>query len=389
MRRPQYRLLVLALPLLVLAQWGAMRCSDDDRGVADHAAPATAPPPATDAAPTAPAPTSVAPSRPAATAATDEPVATTTEGLGDDADDAAPVPAAPVPAALSSGVVFRAGFDTESDFYDRFDTHTGNFCTDGVSCRPEDIPDGVTSFPGDHDESCAGPDTQREIDVSNHADLFWWCAPGGDAAKGHLMIGNDTTGYAILGITPKQMFTDVTRVCFDLNQTDLGGGKWFNMVIVPEAEYLAHRNENPRRSEEREGEYRLDYTSPGFNAPNAPGDFNIQGGPTFGMKVFQGTVKVWQENESDQFIFESHESWNNGNDRATRFEHCITDNGDGTLTATQQRPDGERSWTFDGHIPAGQVRVVFQNDDYNTIKHDGRPGYKTWHIDNIEISAAE
>jgi hypothetical protein len=387
MRRSKYRLLLLALPLLVLLQWGLMqRSSDDDPASADRSettAPATSTPADTGAATTAASSTAL--SDVEVTTTTDAAATTTTDearATGEEVDGAS----RPTPAA---GVVFSATFDTESDFYDRFDMHTGNYCSAGVDCRPEDIPDGVAAFPGDHDESCAGPDTQRQVDVSDHAQLFWWCAPGGDSAKGHLMIGNDTTGYAILGITPKQMFTDVTRVCFDINQTDLGGGKWFNVVVVPEDEYLAHPNENALRSAEREGAYRLDYTSPGFNASNAPGDFNIQGGPTFGMKVFQGTVSVWQENESDQFIFESHEGWNNGDDRATRFKHCIMDNGDGTLTATQQRPDGERSWTFDGHIPAGKVQVIFQNDDYNSIKHDGRPGYKTWHIDNIEISAAE
>ena len=62
--------------------------------------------------------------------------------------------------------------------------------------------------------------------------LLWWCAPGGDPAKGHLMTGMNTAGYNIVWFSPKVEFTDVRRVCWDQNLTELGGGKWTQVVIA-------------------------------------------------------------------------------------------------------------------------------------------------------------
>ena len=301
----------------------------------------------------------------------------------------APEPAAPAyapppgeggsPAPVPGGQ-FLATFDTAADFYSRFDTYTGNYCTNGVSCRPEEN-GGVVTFPGDHNESCSGPDQQRTVYVANHSNLFWHCAPGGDPAKGHVMVGLDTSGYAITAFSPKQSFSNVSRICWDVSLTDLGGGKWFNVVIVPESTFVTSPNVNPWRAAEYEGPYRLDYTSPGFNATDAPGDFNIQGGPTAGVKIFRNSLSVWTNNASDSFVWTG-PGISAGDDRATRYRHCITDNRNGTLTLTQH----DRSFTFGGSLPSGWVRVIFQDDTYDSIKHDGRPAFKTWHVDNISIS---
>ena len=290
---------------------------------------------------------------------------------------APPAPPAPPP---PPGGQFLATFNTAADFYNRFDTYTGNYCTAGVTCRPEGN-GGVASFPGDHNTACAAPTTQRTVSIANHSNLFWHCAPGGDAAKGHIMVGLETSGYAITAFSPKQSFNNVARICWDVSLTNLGGGKWFNVVIVPEATFVANPNRNPTRAAEKEGPYRLDYTSPGFNASDAPGDFNIQGGPTAGVKIFQNSLSVWTNNASDNFVWTG-PGLSAGDDRATRYRHCITDNRNGTLTLTQHN----RSHTFGGSLPRGRVRVIFQDDTYDSIKHDGRPGFKTWHVDNISIS---
>ena len=185
------------------------------------------------------------------------------------------------------------------------------------------------------------------------------------------MTGLDTTGYAIVAFAPLQVFTNVSRVCWDQNLTDLGGGKWTNVVIVPEGTY--HRNGG-----------RLDYVSAGFNDPNGPGSFNAQGnGDIFGVKQFRGTLMMYQGNNT---LFDSADVWTAGDDRATRFQHCMTDNGNGTVTLTQARSYGTVSYTAGGSFPDGPVRVIFQDDNYDTVKHDGRPGFKTWHWDNISIS---
>ena len=94
-------------------------------------------------------------------------------------------------------------------------------------------------------------------------------------------------------------------------------------------------------------------------------------------------------------------------DKATRYTHCMTDNENGTITISQERPGDAREstdcvrvpeeanrWrctrTVSGDLPDGPVRVVFQDDNYDADKHGGTstpsdPRY-TWHWDNIQIS---
>jgi hypothetical protein len=207
--------------------------------------------------------------------------------------------------------------------------------------------------------------------VANREELFWWCAPGGDAAKGHLMTSLNTVQYGIASFTPNQVLRDVHQVCWDQNLTDLGGGKWTNMIVVPEAIYEANAP-------------RLDYTTPGFNVDNAPGDFNLQRFDIWGLKVFRGTIGLFR---GDDFLWQSQDVWTSGQDKATRFQHCVTENTNGTVTITQQRTTGLKTWTVQGQIPDGPVHVIFQDDNYDPPKRDGyNPNNNTWHWDNILIS---
>ena len=81
-------------------------------------------------------------------------------------------------------------------------------------------------------------------------------------------------------------------------------------------------------------------------------------------------------------------------DKAARFQHCMVDNENGTVTLSQGRPDGSvATQTVSGDLPGGAVRVVFQDDNYNPDKHfDGSmhppagAHLYTWHWDNIQIS---
>ena len=41
-------------------------------------------------------------------------------------------------------------------------------------------------------------------------------------------------------------------------------------------------------------------------------------------------------------------TYNAGNDKATRYPHCLVDNGNGTVTVTPQRSTGQR---FRSHVP--------------------------------------
>jgi hypothetical protein len=287
--------------------------------------------------------------------------------------------------APPAGDAFLATFATPSDFYDRFDTYTGNYCTFGTSCRPEDIPSGVDRFVGDHSHGCEGPTTQRDVHVANHSNLFWWCAPNGPDS-GHVMVGMATSGYAITAFTPRQSFTDVRSVCWDQNLTDLGGGKWFTVTLVPDDVYFSHRNENPRRLEEREGEYRLDYTLPEFDVDNAPGDFNLQQQPRWMFKLFQDSLSVADRTGRAGLIigFSTGGGFQAGDDKATRFRHCLTEDAGGDVILTQNSPTGLRTWNTQTRFPDGPVHVIFADDTYDSEKHGPTP-HKTWHVDNIEI----
>lgn len=281
------------------------------------------------------------------------------------------------------GVAFTEGFATAAGFYDRFWTYTGNYCTAAYppDCRPEEIDSSVKQFPGSHNLACDPPPTNRTVIVGNHADLFWYCAPGGPTT-GHVMTGLNTSGYAIFGFTPRRTFTNVSSVCWDVSLADLGGGKWFNVALVNEATLESRPNLNPTAAAELEGPYRLDYVGPDFSDEGGPGDFNIQDlAGVFGVKQFRGTISMYSGNS---FFAEWGDSWTAGTDQLTRYEHCFIDNGNGTVTLTQERATGVESFTAAGSFPDGPVYVLFLDDNYDADKHGGT-GLYTWHWDQVEI----
>ena len=191
------------------------------------------------------------------------------------------------------------------------------------------------------------------------------------------MSGLNASGYSLVSFSPKQSFTNVRQVCWDQSLADLGGGKWANVVLVPEATYLSHPNTNPRRVEDGEGPFRLDYVTPDFTTPNGPGDFNIQdlgtgAGAMVGVKQFRGTTQIYRGATA---LVDDGDSWTAGADESTRFRHCFRDNRNGTLTYTQQRATGLHTVTTNGSFPTGPVRVLFQDDTYDADKHGGTGRY--------------
>ena len=228
------------------------------------------------------------------------------------------------------------------------------------------------------------PPSQRTVNVSDHDNLFWWCAPGG-APTGHVMTGLNTSGYSLVNFSPKQSFTNVRQVCWDMSLADLGGGKWANVVLVPEATYLSHPNTNPSRVDDGEGPYRLDYVTPDFTDPER--SWRLQhprsrlgrrcGGRRQAVPWddtdLPGRHRNWRTTAT---------SWTAGADESTRYKHCFRDNRNGTLTYTQQRATGLHTVTTNGSFPTGPVRVLFQDDTYDADKHGGTGRY-TWHWDNI------
>jgi hypothetical protein len=243
-------------------------------------------------------------------------------------------------------------------------------------------------FHGDHNQNCEGPTTGRALTedhtVGTH---FWWCAPGGDPAKGHFMTGIDTGGYVIISFSPKddatgaaQVFPpSANRICWDQNLTDLGGRKWTQLMVISEATYLA----NGRT---------ISYLNPGN-----PDNFSVvnpqarPSGDDFTIKFLKHTLETFsgQRKVNDNFFV----ALNGVTDKAARYRNCVTDNGNGTITRTQDRPGGTRSeTTFPGAFPAGNRVFILGDDNYNVLKsyEEGATQFVsdpfTWHWDNLEIS---
>jgi hypothetical protein len=75
-------------------------------------------------------------------------------------------------------------------------------------------------------------------------------------------------------------------------------------------------------------------------------------------------------------------------DKAARFRHCVTDQGDGSVRVDQDRSGVPRTWFWRGALPDGPVRVIFQDDNYNAPKSPPQAAVAepfTWHWDNVEI----
>jgi hypothetical protein len=280
-------------------------------------------------------------------------------------------------------VTFSEDFSDPSAFASRFVHDVGNYI-DAQGHRTADYLAAGGATPrytfGDHDMACGNPaTTSRTLDNAD-PDLekyFWQCAPGGDNAKAHLMSGIDSTGYIVLSFSPAVQFDTVTRVCWSVNATDEGGGKWTNMIVVPEALYQQFAP-------------RMDYVKFDFNVEGAPGDFNIQQGDhpsskVWGVSDFRGTESGYSG--ADLFFYSGDQA-HVTTDKAARYRHCVANNADGGSTLTVDRPDGSTStYQMPQAIPAGPSRVVFQDEMYDPPKRAGYdPSHVTWHWDDIEIS---
>jgi hypothetical protein len=200
----------------------------------------------------------------------------------------------------------------------------------------------------------------------------------------------DMTGYGILSFSPNRTFNNVDKVCWDINATEEGGGKWTNVILVPEAEYKRHPNNVTNHP--AEGPYRMDYVTPGFNEDNAPGGANIQlrdilpGNEWFGVKNFRESLQVFHGDHAE-LVTPMHYA-PTVTDKAARFKHCMIDTAAGVQVTRVNAitgltdVDNAPGWDF----PRGDVRVIFQDDMYDPPKRDlYNPNNVTWHWDNIEI----
>jgi hypothetical protein len=319
---------------------------------------------------------------------------------------------------------FEAKFETANDFYGRFD-----YGLSGLTPAGSDDPNvpgagGVFPLHGDHDMSCGGPTTVRDVTVTgeqwtgsnfpniNFDQLFWFCAPGGDPAKGHMMTAITTLGYNLLWFSPKPEFTGITKVCWDINETTQGG-KWTEVQFVDHADATRYptgshlTGPNAAAATARgTGGFDLGYTEPNFR-PEATGGDSVVGpntglqprsGNLAGLRIDAGTVFSWFQGQ-DTFTATGvgwpgllpNQGGNGGpiTDKAARYTTCIENMPANQIQITNNRPDGPRAYTIPGQIPQDARRVVFHDSEYDGPKRGGySPTNLTWHWDNIQIHAA-
>jgi hypothetical protein len=231
--------------------------------------------------------------------------------------------------------------------------------------------------------SCGAPTTHREVHPDVHNENFWWCAPGG-ADTGHVMAGMNVTGYSISGFTPRQAFANIRSVCWTQNLTDLGGGKWMVISIVPASVVTSHSNTNPRAAQEGEGPYRLDYTLPEFDADNAPGDFNLQQQQRLQLKIFKFSRTMHNRLGSFSTGGAADFATDGGfvaTDVALRYPLCLTEDANGLIVLSENG----QTWQTGMRFPDVASYVIWADDTYDADKHEGNGRY-TWHLDNISIT---
>jgi hypothetical protein len=308
-----------------------------------------------------------------------------TRAAGSPTTRAATAPTSPPLTAPAGSLLFSEDFSNPQAFYDRFDHQFEGDPESGKAWGGN-----VSEWPGDHSMSCGNPnESSRTIKVKagDTDQAFYPCTPGGDPAKAHVMTSVNTEGYVIAWFSPKQAFAKVRRVCWDQNIQNLGGGKWTQVLFVTQAEAAKAKGV-------------LGFTSPEFADPTGPS--TSVGGGAHGVKLEGGTMTSWSQlGEWNPYAANTVQRPFTGDvgvsdDKAPRYQQCIIDNENGTLTAVRSGPNGTQTSTAKGEIPNEPIRVVFEDDNYNPDKHNNANatdgiarnsglGY-TWHWDNIQIS---
>jgi hypothetical protein len=198
------------------------------------------------------------------------------------------------------------------------------------------------------------------------------------------MTSTALTAYGHIDFMPSQVFNNVNRICWDMNRSDLGGRKWAQVSIIPEAAFQAAGGV-------------LDYVRPNLEGDVAAAGPDLPVG-AFQLSTFRSetlfSVGDGVETGQDPTVQILDMFAKPPSDRATRYKHCLERTGSTTtLTVVDHTAEPDDPWTnvtaLD--IPTGPVRVIFQDATYDSLKGDfgmgGDPDTtNTWHWDNIQIS---
>jgi hypothetical protein len=352
-------------------------------------ASSTAPPTTTTTVPATSPPTSATTTTPTTTtrptSTTSSP--TTTAPPPPTTSSTSPPTTAPPTTSPPSGSQFSEDFLTSASlsrfqFQTAYGTQAGHVPATSVS----------GDWEGDHDMSCGAPTTFRTVNGSVPSESVWFCAPGNDPTKGHVMLAGFSGGYGQVDMAPNQSFNNVKRICWDQNLTDVGGRKWTQVVVVPEAGYQA----NGRSLAYARNDLMPD-PAHGFLSVGSGGLIAFVNG-RIGFMTTTGSAGPTTNPDGSPsstappiwFDFDS-ANGTTSSDKATRYKQCLTETPAG-LHIERDTATGHRSGTIAGlHIPQGQVRVIWQDDFYDPPKGDlgdrshGADPRTTWHIDSIEI----
>lgn len=275
----------------------------------------------------------------------------------------------------TSGVLFSETFDSQASMARLgFQVHDGAGASLGKSENP------IVPFLGDHDMGCGVPTTYRNLTNDlTVASAVWWCAPGGDAAKGHFMTGMNTQSYVSIAFTPLTATGQVvifpastSKVCWDQNATDLGDRKWTQLAVISASRFTGN----------------LAIINPDFEVQFGQGAQPLAG-DDFMFFNLRNSVQFF--NGSNPKVTD-YDGVKGITDKAARYQVCIVDNHNGTVTRTTTIP-GSHPSTLPGRFPAGNKVVIFQDESYHPDKSlsEGagpvvQPFY-TFHWDNLLVTS--
>lgn len=246
---------------------------------------------------------------------------------------------------------------------------------------------------GHHDMTCGPPNTERTLhhiqppSNTDPGEEFWLCGPMGPQSD-HLMTSNGDNGtFGITSFTPKQAFDRDTarRVCWDVNLTVSRGRRlWWEVQLVNAEAVAANRSLASQGLMVGGVDFERGTAFIGYGQ-GMDGTMMKRPWPADSL-VFDYTeerVRIWKGQNSR--FFEPYDHRFVTEDRATRYQNCLIDNGDNTVTFTQERPSGVYTGTATDASFPDTFRVIFSAHNYNAGK-DGTQPFQTWHWDDIGVS---